>query len=217
MDDINTTRDKDRLEIYNTIILAIATLAITWCSYQSTLWNGIQTFRLSESNKYGRLAQQKVIQSGQSKAMEEGMIIAFVNAAFDKDTSKVNFILRGVRPDMAKILTDWLQSHPFENASVPQHPMVMPGYEELMKSRLKESEDLSEKGGEAYREAQRANQNGDNYSLLDVMFGMVMFLGAITTKLARIQLRFTLTAISSIICIGCLVLILFYMPIAHKG
>jgi hypothetical protein len=44
-------RSRNRLEINNTIILSIATLAITWCSYQTNLWNGIQTFNLAQSNK----------------------------------------------------------------------------------------------------------------------------------------------------------------------
>jgi hypothetical protein len=97
---INADRDRNRMEVYNTILLGIATLAVAWCSYQGTLWNGIQTFRLAESNKYGRLAQQKLIQTGQNKAMEEAVIITFVNAAFDKDTNKVNYILNGLRPEL---------------------------------------------------------------------------------------------------------------------
>jgi hypothetical protein len=46
---------------------------------------------------------------------------------------------------------------------------------------------------------------------------LVMFLGAITTKLARVAPRITLTVISVIVCIGSLIIVLFYMPIAHKG
>lgn len=96
MTESNTDRDQNKLEVLNTIMLGIATLAVAWCSYQGALWNGIQTFRLAESNKYGRLAQQRVIQTGQTKAMEEAVIITFVNAALEKDTSKLNYILNGV-------------------------------------------------------------------------------------------------------------------------
>ena len=88
MNDPQIDRNRDRFEVYNTIILAIATLSVAWCSYQGTLWNGIQTFRLAESNKYSRLAQQKLIQSGQNKAMEEAVIINFVDAVLNKDQKK---------------------------------------------------------------------------------------------------------------------------------
>ena len=214
---MDTDRYQNKLEGFNTILLAIATLAVAWCSYQAALWSGIQTFRLAESNKYGRLAQQKMIQSGQNKAMEEGAIITFVNAAFDGDTNKVNYILKGLRPELATILSNWLKSNPFEKSSAARNPMLLPEYQGIMETRMKESEDLSAKGTEMFKQAQQANLNGDTYSLLTVMFSMVMFLGAITTRLVRLAPLLMLTVISVIICVGSLILVLFNMPIAHKG
>ena len=75
LNSLNTEKQKARLEIYNTAILAIATLCAAWCSYQGSLWNGIQTFRLAESNKYSRLSQQILIRADQAKTMEETAII----------------------------------------------------------------------------------------------------------------------------------------------
>ena len=213
----NIDRDRDRLEVYNTIFLAIATLAVAWCSYQGTLWSGIQTFHLAESNKYNRLAQQKLIQSGQNKAMEEAVIINFIDAVFDKDQRRMDYILKGVRPELANILSNWLRLHPLEDPSAPRHPMVMPEYEAIMGQRVDESEQMTAKAEEMFKAAQAANLNGDRYSLLTVLLSMVMFLGAITTKLVRINVRLMLTVISAIICIGVLIVVFFYMPVAHKG
>jgi hypothetical protein len=215
-DNTNTARQRNRFEVYNTIILAIATLSITWCSYQSSLWNGIQTFRLAESNKFNRLAQQQIIQAGQEKAMEESLIISFINAAYEKDQKMIDYILKGVRPELSKIMSDWLQANPFENLSAPRHPMVMPAYQELMDRRIGESKKMSEKAGEMFETAQRANTISDRYILLTVIFSMVMFLGAIATKLTRLQLGYTLVIISGLICIGCLIFLLFNMSTAHK-
>jgi len=202
--------------VYNTILLAVATLAVAWCSYQATMWNGIQTFRLAESNKYSRLAQQTLIQSGQTKAMEEVVIINFIEAAFEKDQRKVDYILRGVRPELANILSNWLKSHPFEKASAPHHPMVMPEYETLMGKRVEESQKMSAKAQGMFDAAQRANANADTYSLLTVTLSMVMFLGAITTKLVRTGPRFVLTLLSAIIFVGVLIFIFFVLPVAHR-
>jgi hypothetical protein len=205
------------LEVYNTILLAIATLAVAWCSYQGTLWSGIQTFRLAESNKYGRLAQQTIIQSGQSKAMEEAMIIEFINAAYNADERKQNYILRGVRPELANILSQWVKMRPFENESAPRHPMMMPGYDSLMQKRMSEADKLSLQGQDLFTQAQQANLSSDTYSLLTVIFSAVMFLGAITTKLRRNNPRIILTLVSLLLCLGGLVIIFFKMPIATRG
>jgi len=215
--DANIDHNWDRLEVYNTIILAIATLAVAWCSYQGTLWNGAQTFGLAESNKYSRLAQQKLIQSGQNKAMEEAVIINFVDAVLNNNQRKIDYILKGVRPEMARVLSDWLQSHPLDSTSAPRHPMAMPEYEAIMGQRVSESEKMSEKAGEAFTSAQVANLNADRYSLLTVLFSMVLFLEAIMTKFARLNVRVVVTLLSAIICIGGLIVLFFYFPLARLG
>jgi len=209
-------RDRNRLEINNTIILSIATLAITWCSYQSNLWNGIQTFDLAESNKFSRSAQQQAIQSGQRTQMDEAIIINFFDDVFYKKDDKVKYILRGVRPELSKIMSDWIQLHPFENPSAPFHPMAMPGYKEMMEKDLAESEKSLAQAGILFDKATRANAISDRYSLLTVLFSMVMFLAAIGAKIIRIRLSFTLMVVSGLVCIGVLILLFLYMPIATK-
>ena len=209
-------RSRNRLEINNTIILSIATLAITWCSYQTNLWNGIQTFNLAQSNKFSRLAQQLAIQSGQRRQMDEAVIISFFDEAFYKKEDKIKYILRGVRPELSKIMSDWIQLHPFENPSAPFHPMVMPGYKELIEKDMAESEKSLAKAELLYEEANRANTISDRYSLLTVIFSMVMFLAAIGAKIIRVRLSFTLMIISGLVCIGVLILLFLYMPIASK-
>ena len=216
-DQVNIDKRRDRLEVYNTIILAIATLAVTWCSYQAALWNGVQTFSLAESNKYSRLAQQKTIQAGQNMAMDEAILITFVEAVFNKDKEKIDLILKGVRPEMNDVMTEWMNNNPLKNSSATLNPLLIPKYQELMNRRLAESGQMTKKSETAFDEGRHANTNADRYSLLTVLFSMVMFLGAITTKLVRTNLRLVLTVISAIICIGVLLIVFFDMPIAHKG
>jgi hypothetical protein len=148
--------------------------------------------------------------------MEEVVIINFIDAAFGNDSSKVNYILRGVRPELANMLTNWLRSQPFERTSSPRHPMVMPEYELLMEKRSEESQKMSAKGQEMFNAAQEANKIGDNYSLLTVMLSMVMFLGAITTKLVRTMPRLVLTELSALIFIGVMILLFFFFPVAPR-
>jgi len=209
-------RSRNRLEINNTIILSIATLSITWCSYQTNLWNGIQTFNLAQSNKFSRQAQQLAIQSGQRRQMDEAVIISFFDEAFYKKEDKIKYILRGVRPELSKIMSDWIQLHPFENPSAPFHPMAMPGYKELIEKDMAESEKSLAKAELLYDEADRANSISDRYSLLTVIFSMVMFLAAIGAKIIRIRLSFTLMIVSGLVCICVLILLFLYMPIASK-
>jgi len=214
----NNKRDRlgDKLQVINTLILAIATLAITWCSYQGVLWNGIQTFKLGDSNKFARLAQQKTIITGQNRAMDEAILIAFVNAAIEKKQDIVDFSLRGIRPELSNIMSAWLSSRPFENTSAYPHPMAMPEYIELVKKDMAEADKYSHQAEEARNAAQEANRNSDSYSLLTVVFAMVMFLGAITSKITRLSLSFVAIVAAGIICTLALIFLFFQMPIATR-
>ena len=69
----NNKRDRlgEKLQVINTLILAIATLAITWCSYQSVLWNGIQTFKLWITiNSIALHNKKKLLQGGTGQWMK---------------------------------------------------------------------------------------------------------------------------------------------------
>jgi hypothetical protein len=156
--------------VYNTIILAIATLCAAWCSYQGSLWSGIQTFRLADSNMYARLAQQTSIQANQRMAMEEVAIVSFIDAVLDKNKKRSDYILKGLNPELSKILSDWMQLDPANDSTAPRNPMTTPGYLDLMKRRTDESEKLSAKSTETYNEGNRANRISDTYGLFTVIF-----------------------------------------------
>ena len=206
-------RLRNKLEVINTLILAIATLSVTWSSYQGALWNGIQTFKLADSNKFNRLAHQKTILLGQNRAMDEAIIISFVNAVIEKKQKIVDYALRSLRPELSKIMSTWLSSQPIENPSAYPHPMAMPEYTGQVKKDMAESDKLTLLADEARTKAQEANNNSDNYSLLTVVFSMVMFFGAITSKIASPRLRLVNNIITGTICIAALVILFFLMPI----
>jgi hypothetical protein len=209
-------RLRDKLQVINTLILAVATLAITWCSYQSVLWNGIQTFKLADSNKFARLAQQKTIVTGQNRAIDEAIIINFVKAAVEKKQDIVDYSLRGLRPEMSNLMAAWLSSRPFENHAAYAHPLAMPEYKELLKKDMAEAERSTQQAEESKDAALEANNNSDNYSLLTVVFSMVMFLGAITSKIVRLRPGIAGIIVAGIICLGALIFVFFQMPIASR-
>jgi len=217
LNSLNTEKQKARLEIYNTIILAVATLCAAWCSYQGSLWDGIQTFRLSDFSKYSRFAQQILIRSDQAKTMDEGAVISFMDAVFEKDKTRMDYMLKGLRPELSKILSDWMQLNALNDSTAPRNPMLTPAYLELMKTRIEESEKMNAKAAEAFDGGNKANLVSDTYNFLTVMFSTVMFLSAITTKLVRPQAGLLLLVISALICIAVLLLTIFSMPIAHRG
>ena len=208
---------KNRLEINNTIVLAIATLAVTWCSYQSVLWNGIQTFKLVDVNRYTRQGQEITIKLEQHKVMDADLIRDFVNDVWERRENKINFYMRRIRPEMATILQTWLDLKPLENTKAPPHPMAMEQYKQLVNQDIVKAEQFKRQSEASAHDAQQANLHSDNYSLYTVVFSMVMFLGAIASKLNNIKITFTFIVLSGLICFVALVFLFTTMPLASRS
>jgi hypothetical protein len=211
-----TAQLKSRLEIYNTIILSLATLAIAWCSYQSSLWSGVQTFKLAESNGYNRKAQQEAITSGQRRVMDEQIIIQFVEDFVARNVEKTGFYMNRIRPELSNVLRKWAASNPINDTTAPAHPMVTKEYLEIVRNELKVSEELSRLGQECMDAAQSANNVSDRYTRLTVIFSMIMFLGAITQKIKNVKLSRIITIASMIILVVALLVLFTSMPFASK-
>ena len=205
------------MEVNCTIILSMAALAITWCSYQSTLWNGEQAFRLAAASTQSRSALQQTLVTGQHQAVDAAVIVNFMNAVVDDNKERVNFYLQHARPEMRSILSGWLAMDPLHNNSAPPHPLLMPAYRNSIESAFDSVESYKNKADLLWKEAQVANTNGDRYVLLTVLLSIVMFLGAIAPKLEYLKLARLLNVVSLIICTVVLAMLFFYMRVAPNS
>ena len=68
--------DRNRwVEIACAVVLSLAMLASAWCAFQSTLWSGVQTFRLAAANKAGRESSKFTLAALQMRAFDAAMLI----------------------------------------------------------------------------------------------------------------------------------------------
>jgi len=65
-----------RREIAASILMAVATVATTWCAYQATVWGGIQTFRITEASAAGREGASLWLKAQQERALDAPIFMA---------------------------------------------------------------------------------------------------------------------------------------------
>ncbi len=211
----NSQKKRERLELRSTIMLAIATTAITWCTYQSNLWTGIELFKLAESNRNSRLAQQETILAAQQQQLNAEVAINFMNAALHNDQKVIDYYLNRGKSDLVKVMSEWLAMDPLNNKSAPPHPLAMPGYNKLRISLVAKSDSFTRQSSAIWEEAEYANKNGDSYVLLTVILSLVLFIGAVATKMVNLRLAYLLVNFSGLICLGILIILIFFMPVTR--
>jgi hypothetical protein len=207
---------RNRLEIANTIILGIVTLAVIWCSYQSHVWGSIQTFRLAESYKWYRMSHEKNLTTVQHAAMDETIVVGFVRDVTERRDDRVKFLLEGIRPELSAILKSWLASQPLQNANAPAHPMATKEYLDLLDKGFAEAKKFSTTAEWYYEQAEEADSISDGYNLFAVIFSVLMFLVAVTTKITQVRLGLTLVIFSGLTCIILVAVLFSSMPLAIK-
>jgi hypothetical protein len=210
------SRSHFKMEVLNTLVLSIATLSVAWCSYQGTLWGGIQTFKLSENNGLNRRAQQTRILESQKRSLEAAIVISFVEAVVHNDKVMIDYYLNGIGTGFGHHMREWYELHKSRSGPAPMHPMAMPKYIFEIDSIQKATDGLRLKAENCFDEAEEANRINDSYSLFTVGFSMVMFLGAIATKLSNKRISSTLTVVTTLLCITILLLLFSIMPIATR-
>jgi hypothetical protein len=208
--------DKDErtrwVELTCAVVLSLATTSSAWCAYQANLWSGVQTFRLAAAQKAGRESTAATIEALQLQVFDASMFISFMNAKNEGNDRQEAFLFKRFRPEMKKAVDAWLKMDPFNNPKAPPGPFKMAEY---VQPELEQAKRHDERFAQEHAAAERANQNGDTYVLLTVLFASVLFFGGIAGTVDSRRLRITILAIALalfIVTVG----FLATMPICHE-
>lgn len=197
---ILTAVEKDRhtrwVEIICAVVLSLATTCSAWCAYQSTLWGGVQTFRLTAASTAGRASAAANLAGLQSRVFDATMGGAWMQARHEGNRLQEKFLYDRFRPEMRRAVDAWLKTDPFTNPNAPLGPIRMAEYvqPELAEVKLQEERFAAE-----YAAALRANRWSDTYVLLTVLFASVLFFGGIAGAVESRPLRIGIMGIALVL------------------
>jgi hypothetical protein len=200
------------VEISCAIVLSLATMASAWCAYQSTLWGGVQTFRLAAAGKAGRQSSVSSVEALQLRAFDASMFMEFIKARARDEKELERFLSDRFRPELRVAMDAWLATKPFENPEAPRGPFRMAAYQQPEE---KISREQDEEAGRQMRVAQEANETSDTYVLLTVLFASVLFFGGIGASFESRRLRIFM-ALLALVLFTVTVGFLATMPICRE-
>lgn len=181
------------VEITCAVLLSLATISTAWCAYQSTLWNGVQTFRLAAASKAGRESSAATLTALQTQTFDGSMFISYMQAKHDGNERQEKFLFDRFRPELKTALDAWLKTDPFNNPAAPLGPFRMAEYVQPELEVAKRHDELFAREQAA---AQQANETSDTYVLLTVLFASVLFFGGIAGTLDSRRMRVIILAVA---------------------
>ena len=174
------------LEIAAAVLLAISTVAIAWSGYQATRWGGVQA---NDFAKAGADRTESVRSAGDAdtlSAIDVNLFTEWIDARAIGDADRADFYEDRFRDEFKPAFREWLASRPFTNPDAAPSPFALDSYTVAAAERADEFEARADA---ASATARQANQRGDNYVLVAVLFATVLFFAGISGKFTSRRLH----------------------------
>ena len=204
-----TTQTDHRIAVVSATLLGLVIVAVAWSAYQSTLWSGIQTFLLRDSNAASRQSHTLTIQQGQYMSIDAILFLNYINAIHDNNIELSQFYYERFNPALKTAVDAWLETDPLNNPNSPPHPFVMSEYSRKYTEDITQFSDLSESKLE---EAQQANHTADTYAMFALIYASILFISAVLDTFSSYQLR-RIILVLGIVIFSISTVMLFQLPI----
>ncbi len=190
-----------RLELIATILLALATVATAWSSYQASRWNGEQAKAAAGANVLRISSAKSDALANTETQIDVGTFTSWADAYAHDDTKLATFYLERVRPEFKPALEAWIGTRPLRNANAPRTPFVMPQYHLAARD---DAQRADEHAAVFTARALRDVQRSTNYILCAVLFAAALFFAGMSARLASTTLRRILLAIGVVVFLATL-------------
>ena len=188
-----------RLELFATVLLALATVATAWAAYQARQWTGEQSQGYSHATAVRIAVNRNSSLANRQVQIDVATFIQWIDAREQGRNRLAAFYRRRFRNEFEHAFTAWLAAKPFTNPAAPKTPFDLPQYR--LRANV-EADRLEAKATAASQQAKDANQRADNYTLAVVLFASALFFAGLSTKLETSTSRYVLLVLGSVLLLG---------------
>jgi hypothetical protein len=183
-------------ELWETIVVTLATLATVWAGYQAGQWNNAQTINNNRAVSLRVESSQLAARGGQARAIDVGLFADWINAYAAGNTQVADFIRARFRDEFRPAFDAWLRTDPLTVTNAPDSPFDMPEYEVAS---LREAEQLLEDAEQHGRQAETAGAIADQYTLSVVILAAALLLAGIANRFEWAELRAVVVAAALVV------------------
>lgn len=162
------------LDTIAVILLSTVAVLTAWCGFESSKWGGEMSISFSQASSARVEAAGFASQARDARALDQGVWEQWILADARGDTALTTYIEDRFSPEFEKAFDAWNA-----DGRVDRGPFVRPEY---VPPGTVQSKLLNARADQRYETALADNARGDEYSLLTVMFALVLFLAAISQR-----------------------------------
>ena len=213
-----------RFELLEAVLLAIAAILTAWSAFEATKWGGVQADNYSRAGAARTESVRASTRAGELSAIDVDTFTSWLSALAADERAGVEsgldeegytplpgtesaFLYQRFRPEFRVAFDAWLATDPRANTSAPPTPFAM---NEYVVAEAEQAAALEQRADESSAVARQANQRGDNYVLMTIMFALVIVLVGIGTKMDTVNARTFLFALAAVALVVAAVVVLTF-------
>ena len=191
----------DRVALFATILLAVATVATAWSGYQASRWSGEAT-KATMRGTAARLESTRASNLANAQAqVDVAVFTQWVDAYARGETRLRDFYFKRFRSEFKPAVVAWIATRPLRNPNAPLTPFAMPQY----RSAARDEAARLETQADGWAGTGRTNiQRSTNYVLGVVLFAAALFFAGMSTKLPSHRLRVAMLAMGVVLFLATL-------------
>ena len=161
-------------EIVGVFLLSIVAVLTAWCGFQASKWGGEMSIAFSQASAARIQAANADGEARSARSFDLTIYAAYVQANGEGNDELADYIRDRFTPEFRVAYDAWVDDGQVENAPFAREEYVPEG--------TVEAQELNDRADEKFAQALENNQRGDNYSLLTVLFALVLFLTAMSQR-----------------------------------
>ncbi|WP_307858578.1 hypothetical protein [Microbacterium flavescens] len=183
-------------------MLSITAVLTAWCGFEASKWGGEMSIAFSQASSARIQGESAEGRARDARLYDLSIYTEWVLAEADGRDELVSFIEERFSPEFRTAFDAW-----DAGGRVEQGPLAMPEY---VPPGTVEAADFSERADAKFQEALDNNQRGDNYSLLTVLFALVLFLTAMSQRELTPWMRRVLLGMGIAVGVTCVIVMLTF-------
>jgi hypothetical protein len=154
--------------------MSIVAVITAWCGFESSKWGGAMSISFSQASSLRVKSTSADSEARDARQVDVTIYSAWVAAKAEQEEEFAEYIEDRFTPAFATAFDAWEANGAMEPSPFARADYVVAGEREAV--------DLAAQADAKFQEALDNNQKSDNYSLLTVLFALVLFLAAVSQR-----------------------------------
>jgi hypothetical protein len=176
------------------VVLSITAVLTAWCGYESSQWSGEMSIAFTEASNARIEAARQTGVANAARQADLSIWGVYLQARAQGDTTLARYVEQRFTDHFRVAYQAWIAEGESTNGPFKMKEYVPPGTTEAAAA--------DQRADSRFAEALRFNKYGDNYTILTVLFALVLFFAAASTRLGSPRAQWILLGVAIVFLIA---------------